>query len=1078
MGNLNKLFCYAARRKARPPESSLSLAAAALLLLTAGIHSAAALPGPAELHESVMQAAQRRITGAVVDDAGNPVIGANVILVGGGNVGTSTDGQGRFTLTVPAEAMIRVSSLGYTTLDIRIDERNEYILTLSEDSQSIEDVVVVGYGTQKKESVVGAISQVKGSDLVLSGSSNITSAMAGKLSGVTTIQRSGQPGSDDAEITIRGLSSFNSPSPLVLVDGIERDFKSIDPNEVSSISVLKDASATAVFGAKGANGVIIVTTRRGVEGKPKMDVSASVGFQKPINVAKHIDAYTTMSMMNVAKMNDQLFSDLTSQRELAEYANPSSRINSILYPDVDWFRETTEPFAPTVNANFNISGGTKFVKYFASLGYTHQGSIFKSRKDGKLDNSFYYNRFNYRTNLDFNLTRSTVLAFNFGGDLQIQNSPSVYGGDLWKYMFRASSTKYPLYYPAWVMEEIPDIDYPGLYENRYTDGPDQDVGNPYFQLIRGNFNQYTSNKLFTDIQLRQQLDFITPGLSFAAKFSLSTYYQYNTLKTERSIASYELQTGLIGSDINPWVRSSGSATDVYYPEPWYTETGGINSNYYQDFYYDFSLNYDNSFGRHNVTGLALMNLQQQNKGSDFAYYNAALVGRATYDYAHRYLVEVNIGYTGSERFAPGNRFGFFPSGAIGWVVSEEPFFKRNVRWMSRLKFRYSDGLVGSDYAGSRWLYVSEFSLTSEGYAKEDAIANSYVQWERARKRDLGVELGFLKNALTVSVDFFDEKRDKMLISVANSVPMFVGNSFKELNRGEIKKHGMEVELDFYHTLPNGLNFYVRGNIGLNENRIVVQDDAPYSLSHQKNAGTALGAQKKGTYLFGEGYFTSIDDLHIALGQMSDIGGLVVGDYKFLDYYADGILNSDDVTRLKGTTQPPVSYGFGGGFNWKGFDFNFLFQGYAGKYINYDMLYEYEFFKGNYRIHQSSLNYWSPSNPDGTHAALHYSNGRLPYLTWSNVYGEANDSGGGYGKIPGKSWRRADFLRLKELSIGYTINSRKLESLMGIRGLKVYVPANNLLTFTSLLEGDPENTYLINGNYPQMMTVKAGIQIAF
>lgn len=1019
-----------------------------------------------------------KITGHIVDEEGIPLIGATVIVVGSPSMGTSADLEGNFSLEVPSSGILRFSYMGYTPIDVQIDPKQLfYSIVMKDNEKQLEEVVVVGYGVQRKESVVGAISQVKGEDLVQSGMSNITGAISGKLSGVATIQKSGQPGSDNSDIVIRGLSSFNNSSPLVLVDGVERDFASLDPNEVNSISVLKDASATAVFGAKGANGVIIVTTKRGTVDKPKMNVSASFGLQDPINVAKHIDSYTTMSMLNVAKMNDQQFSSLVPQAHLAEYARPLSRINSLRYPDVNWFGELTEPFVPTYDINFNVSGGTKFVRYFTSVGYMHQGSLFKGINSGGLDSRFYYDRINYRANLDFSITKSSLLSFNFGGSVGIQNKPNEGGvkGALWRDIFGSSTAKYPMYYPGWAMEDVPDPDYPGLAEDRLISSAGDFTGNPYYTLINGKFIQNTGSKLFTDIVFDQKLDFVTKGLSFKGKVAMSSYYEYNTLSTAYSAASYFLDFSLIGSNSNPWSRTGGS-DEVYTPNPPYVTVGGLNDNYYYDLYYDMSFNYNRSFNDHNVTGLVLMNFQEMGKKTDFPYYNTALVGRATYDYARKYLVEVNMGYTGSERFAPGNRFGFFPSAAVGWIVSEEKFFKEALPWVNKLKIRYSDGLVGSDYANNRWLYISQFSKDNNGYIKEDPIANLVAQWEEAHKRDLGVEFGFF-DELSVNIDFFDEKRTKMLIPVGNSVPMWVGNSFKELNKGEIKKHGFEVEVDYNKRIAPDFSFNLKGNFGFNENRILYQDDAPYALSHKRQTGTAIGSQTNGAYLADNGYFTSVDDIHSSISPLLDAGGLVVGDLKFIDYYVDGTINKDDLTRMKGSTQPPISYAFGGGFNWKGFDFSFLFQGYAGKYVNFDQMYEYEFYKGNYKIHQSSIDYWSPANTNGNHGALHYTDGWFPILSWSGV-GEGETNAGYGAKMLGKSWRKSDFLRLKDVYIGYSLKSKKLKDTMGIQVVKFYVTGNNLLTFTSLLEGDPENTYLRYGDYPQMRTVKFGLQVAF
>lgn len=1023
-------------------------------------------------------AQNREVTGVVVDQKGEAVIGANV-LVDGTKIGINTDLDGNFKLSIPAKAgkTLIVSCIGFKTTSVSIGQTTKFRIVLEEDMNLLADVVVVGYGTQKKESVVGAISTVKGDALVGSGISNITGAIAGKLSGVMTIQTSGQPGQSDAEILIRGVSSFNGSSPLVLVDGVERDFSSIDPNEVANISVLKDASATAVFGAKGANGVIIVTTKNGEEGKPKMDFSFSAGVSNPINLPKHVDSYTTMSVMNSAMMNDGNFTALVPESVLNEYKNPSSELMSLRYPDVNWMKEMTNTFAPTYNANFNIQGGTRFVKYFASVGYVHEGSIFKSFNDGRVNSNYIYDRFNFRTNLDFNVTRSTLISFKMGGNVGVKNKPQPSDGDegMWKYIFGSSSAKYPMYYPAWVLETVPDLDYPDASGDRLMSEADQTTGNPYYQMMRGRFNQFTDAKLFTDIIAKQDLDFVTKGLSVQGKVSLSTYYKYSTLSTSYDRASWFLDYDLIGTGLNPWSRTG---TDGFYfvEAPLYTVAGNsLQPGYYMDLYYDMSLNYNRTFGKHNVTGLFLFNRQEQDKGTDFPYYNEALVGRLTYDYSHKYLFEVNMGYTGSERFSPRNRFGFFPSGAIGWVPSEEKFFDGLRPYFSKLKLRFSMGLVGSDYAKNRWLYVSEFSKDANGYIIEDKAANQFVQWEEALKKDLGIEMGFFNNDLLVNVDLFDEYRDKMLISVDNNTPIWVGNTSKELNKGAIKKHGIEVEVDYAKKIGD-LRFNLGGNFSFNENRILAYDDAPFSLSHQKTVGTPLGSQTSGAYLIDGEYLTSIDDIHSNFLPVP-VGNVVVGDYKFLDYTADGNINKDDLTRMMGSLYPPVSYALKGGFSWKGLDFNILFQAYAGKYVNFDQMYEWEFYKGNYRLHTSSVDYWSPANPDGTHATVHYSASSFANMSWSG-YNESATTGGYNAKLLVHSWRKADFMRLKELTISYTFNTPSVKRLMGLNAVKVYMTGNNLLTFTGLLEGDPESKYLVWGEYPQMRTVKAGIQLAF
>lgn len=1011
---------------------------------------------------------KKEVTGKVKDATGFPLPGVTVMLKGS-SLGTITDTEGQFRIAVPADATLVFTFIGMKSQEVKVGSQQSISITLAEETVGVEEVVVVGYGVQKKETVVGAITQVGNESLMRSGTTNITNAIAGKLSGVLTMQQTGQPGSNDSEIIIRGLSSWNGSQPLVLVDGVERDFKDLDPNEINSISVLKDASATAVFGAKGANGVIIVTTKRGSQGKPKLDVSASLGMQRATRIPDHIDSYTTMNAYNYALKNQARFSEIVSDAVLQEYKNPSTRINSLRYPDVNWFDVMTKEFAPTINSNFNVSGGTNFVKYFCSLGYLYEGDLFKSYKDGYLDQSYKYNKLNYRANLDFALTESTQLSLNVGGDYSVQNQPK---NTPWRNLYQSSPARFPAYFPDWVLQEVPDLDYPDATGKRLSTQLSEYTGNPYNQLFQGDFNQYTDSKLFTDLILSQKLDFITKGLGFKGKAALSTYYKIRSLYSDYSLPKYRLDYDAIGTTTNPWVREN--ETDVIYILPAVDlNVGGLEGGYYSDLYYELSLDYRRTFGDHDISALALFNRQQKNAGTDFAYFNESWVGRGTYSFNQKYLFEVNVGYTGSERFAPGYRFGFFPSGAIGYMISEEPFFKAAFPWISKMKLRYSDGLVGSDSAGERWLYQSSFYKDNAGKIREDKVANSTARWENAHKRDIGVEFGLFGNKLTFNIDLFDEYRKDMLLQ-PNTVTFLVGNSFKSLNLGKMKKHGIEVEAEYNKTTSRGLNYNIRGVFGFNENRIIFKDDLPYSPEYKKLAGKPLGAQIEGTLLTGTGYFTSIDDIHNNAAPVG-INLMNVGDYKFLDYSADGKITNLDQFPIKGNLYPPITFSLSGGLAYKNFEFNMLLQGNTGKWVDFNQIYETEFVKGSLRVHESQLDYWTPTNPNANHATLHYfGTGDNPLLMWGG--GEADK---GYElKIQDRYWRNADYLRIKEIYMGYTIKSKYLDNLAGINNLIVYGSANNVYTFTKLIEGDPERKDFQQGFYPQMMTLKLGLKLAF
>jgi TonB-linked SusC/RagA family outer membrane protein len=1043
---------------------------------------------------------QITITGKVTDAAtGEALIGVTV-LVKGTTVGALSDINGNFSIPVSNRQPVTlvISFIGYTAQEVLATPGTPVTTALALEVTQIQEVIVVGYGVQKKESVVGAITQVNSAALMQAGETNITNAITGKLSGVLTIQQDAEPGSDNATLYVRGLSSWNGSQPLVLVDGVERDFSSLDPNEINTISVLKDASATAVFGAKGANGVIVVTTKRGLLGKPKMDFSGAYGVQFATRQPDHIDAYTTMNMYNVALMNKQDFSILKSQYQLSQWKEPSTPLKAYEYPDVNWFDICTNDYAPVANANLNITGGTEFAKYFLSFGYQYTGSFFVGTNENMFDKRYMNNKFNYRINLDFNITKTTLLTMNVGGVLNMQTA----GGGSWRDLYSTGGISAPAYYPAWILEQVPDTDYPDAEGDRYAFPVGEYTGNPYRSLKSGTMNKYMGSTLFTDLILKQQLDFVTKGLSLSGKVGLSSYYQNTQQTGSMTYPMYILYFDRIGvdnynnatptilvpdgiQDQNPWFRQDpAEGTTTYKIAPFDLNTGGLNGGYYSNLYYEVALNYDRSFGKHNVSALGLFNRQERNSGTSFPYYNEGLVGRVTYDYNRKYLIEFNIGYTGSERFAPGNRFGTFPSLAVGYVISEEPFFKNAVPWVNKLKIRYSDGYVGSDNANSRWLYNSSYFTDNGGYIREDMMANTFAQWERAHKRDLGIEMSLFNNLITLTVDAFDEYRDKMLLT-PKSTTMLIGQTFKEINLGEVKKHGIEAELEFRKAPTQNFEYWVGGVFGWNENRVIFKDDPAAFPDHMKLAGKPLtellnaeysleGLELNGVELTNSGYVTSIDDIHNNVSPI-DHTKLYVGDYLYLDYNADGTINTLDKHAIPGLTYPPITYAFRGGFRWKALDFNFLFSGNQGKYVQYNQAFEVEFIKGDLRVHKSALDYWTPTNLDATHATMHYSGSS----SQDNIVWGGGEADRGYQTIiEDRFFRDASYLRLKDLYIGYNIKSNALNKAAGIQNLLVYITGSNLWTITSLIEGDPEATNFYQGYYPQMTTFRGGIKVAF
>lgn len=1011
------------------------------------------------------------VTGTVVDSNNEPLIGATVRILGT-STGTITDFDGKFIINVTKEnPVIEVSYIGYETKKVRYRGQKTLLVVLSEEQTVLEEVVVVGYGTQKKESVVGAISQVGSKALVDAGSPNITNAIAGKLSGVMTMQTSSKPGASDAEIVIRGVSSWNGNQPLVLVDGIERDFGDIDPNEVETISVLKDASATAVFGARGANGVIIVTTKEGQVGDPKFNITASHGISWATRVPEHVDAVTTLNAYNDKLMNGQQFDKLVDPSRIQKYATASTPLEKILYPDNDWFDLLTNKFAHVTNANANLRGGTDFLTYFCSMGFTQETSLFNAYvgENKYHDTNYDYKRFNYRTNLNFNLTRTSKLQLKVGGDVSINNKPTE---ESWNDVFSASGVAYPAYYPAWMLEEFPDTYYPDASGIRLVDIDAATYlprvrNNPYNIFNSGKFTRTNAMKLFTDLIYDQKLDFITKGLSLQGKVSLSTNYNHTSLTCGYNQMQWIFHPDRVGTDRNPWERSDEG--DMYWTEnPINMSVGSLGSFKY-DLHYEASLRYNRNFGQHNVTALALMNRDIQNANTEYPYLYESWVGRATYNFANRYFIEGNVGYTGSEKFSPENRFGFFPAGAIGWMISEEPFFKEAFPWVSKFKVRYSDGLVGSDDASERWLYISDY--TKSGNITEDRGANVLAQWEEARKQDFGVEFGFFDNKLTFGIDLFKELRTKMLLSPKYN--FLVGQNFKDLNLGSIKKHGYEIEIAYRNRTEFGLNYNIRGMLSFSENRIISKDDFPYAPDYQKSAGKAFGSQASGQIAVDGEYFNSVDELHIYPVPATNKPVYLppLGSYKLVDYNGDGYIGKEDVFSIEGSNYAPYVFSLSGGLSYKNFEISMVWTGALGKYVEYNASYFTEFPGGEVSIKENMVDYWTPDNKDAAHNAM----GGQDALSF---FAGGNQQTGSNLRILDHSWMRANYIKLKDLNISYQMNSRLMKKLLGVNKIKFFFVGSNLLMFTELPMGDPECKVYSTGNYPTMASARLGFNVNF
>ena len=1030
------------------------------------------------------------VTGTVVDETGLPAIGASVIVNGVPAQGaTMTDMDGRFKIDAPKGANLQFTYVGYEVQEKLVEGPGDIYVALQLSSTFLDEAVVVGYGVQTKESLVGAISTVSSEDLVHSGSNSLMSSLSGKVSGLKTTTNNGAPGEDATTFMLRGVSSWNGSTPLIMVDGVERSMAEISPQDVASISVLKDASATAVFGAKGANGVIIVTTKSGQEGRPKMHANVEYGIKQPLRVPEHINSATVVMMANEAYRNDANFAGMYSDAIIEAYRSQS---NPWRYPDVDWYEEMFKSFTDTYNANFNISGGNKKVKYYSAINYYHDNSIMKTM-DGFGKSNYASDRVTYRLNLDANLTKTTTLSLKFGGVMTINGAPTVSGdtvntGQVFNTAYMATGAVYPAYYPASIFEQYPDPNYPDAHEMRLANanGNGSTYDNPMKFMMTPSWLQTTQHKVSTDVILNQKLDFITKGLSAKITGSLTTAYSRNSEKAAISIPQWNIlwdQYDL--GQTNIWNSTSASVDDVWVQAPISVSQENSPSGIAFIYYLEGSLNYARSFGKNNVTATTVYNQRLYNSGASSPKKNQAIVGRVTYNYDKKYLLEVNAGFTGSEQFAPKYRYGFFPSVAAGYVISNEKFWKTSMPWWSTMKVRVSRGLVGSDSATSGFLYYTAYTRESytdtndstRAHYKEGLAANEGARWETARKTDIGIEMGWFKNALTFNVDLFDEYRYDMLITPV--ITPLVGIDFKDTNTGALKKHGIDFELNYRKTHKNTFYYEIGAMLGLNENRIVAYAEAPYAPEYQKYVNTPYmgdsSSQKfgrLGTQLVDDKFFNSIDELHGYPLYTTSWTNVVPGQYKYLDYLPDGQIGDVDLFTIPGTVYPPCNYSLQLGLGYKGFTFRMVGSGTKGKYIKFIRSYMVPFSNGELAVHKAQFDYWTPTNRDAGAPALSFSDGMY---AWS---GQASATSGHNVAIEGYSWRNSDYFDINEVYFAYDFTRSRFLDRMGIAGLTLSLTCNNLYTFSKLIEGHPQLNTTYTSYYPLMRTVKFGASVSF
>lgn len=1028
------------------------------------------------------QQSGKTITGKVLDENNQPMPGVTIIVDGTTN-GTMTGSDGTFTLGgVPSGATVIVSCIGYTD-QVLPEGKSNYVVSLVPDSEMLEETVVVAFGQQKKLSVTGAISTVASADLRKTTSTRLDNALAGRVTGLTSMQSGGgQPGVDGATMYLRGAATTNGKSPLILVDGVERDnIRTIDMNEVESISVLKDASATALYGVQGANGVILIQTRKGQKGKAQLNISVDQSWTSFTKEPSRLHSWEYCELRNEALMNDSQAPEF-SEETIAKFRNPllgldpsspdydnQVAIRKAVYCDNDYYRMYLKSNTPQTRANANISGGTDFVNYFVNVGYIHQGGNLNTESPDYLgyDPQCYMNRLSLRSNLDFHITKNLTASLNIASYAENVNMPAV--GDLYR-----GDQSWMITDIIYQSQTILPISPGPVTDPRFGDVSDGVVGYNYldrsaYEIInRRGFHTNKRKNLNTQFSVNWDLgELVTKGLSVNGMAAYDTY-NIGVLEGRKKEQVYNVRV-----DYDSETLSYSSNGDKIEP---LTMTSSRLSNY--QIYVQGSINYARTFGKHNVTAMATAYRRfWEGISANIPYNVLGTAARATYSFDDRYLVEGNLGYNGSEQFAPSKRFGLFPSGSIGWIASNESFLKGN-KYLTWLKFRASYGLVGNDSMGGlRFLYQDDNQIQSgNGFVqglggkivKEGLIGNKNITWELSKKMNLGVEIGLFKD-FRINVDYFTEKRDQILLR-RRTVPSFQGVSsdyIPRVNMGKVDNHGVDVEVSYSHTFNRDFSISSRVNFGFNDNTVIELDEPmrseEYAYQYHEE-GFRLG-QEFG-YLIdwnspGNGYFTSQDEIDNYYPY--EFGGKPrVGDFVYKDVNGDGVIDQKDLSPIGySTTVPGLNYGISLGLNFKGIDFNVLFSG-LGRYSKY--------YSGQGVVEWTKQGTYFDWTRNGWTEERYKNGEKITYPAISTSQTVSHTENDFF--IQNRS-----FLRLKNIELGYTLPERFL-SKVGVKALRVYVSGQNLFVWDNLrithIDPEQNNSY----GYPITKNVTLGLNINF